>query len=77
MNNEQDTTAFPVSVILPRKRLRRREAPGKEFDEATGACLGLCQSGRPCPYAGCSLSAAAFRGGPRGAQLELEFGVRH
>lgn len=77
MFNQQDSTAFPVSVVLARRHPRRREAPGKDFDEATGACLGLCHCGEPCPFAGCRLSAAVFKNGQRGTQLQLDLGVHH
>lgn len=74
MNMNQDETVFPVSTILP--RTRRRLAPGSDFDECAGACLGLCQYG-PCPLGGCRLESAAFAGGPRGPQLKFDFEARH
>lgn len=77
MNTNQDETVFPVSTILARLPRRRRLAPGKDFDECAGACLGLCNYGDPCPLGGCRLEAAAFAGSPRGPQLELDFGTRH
>lgn len=76
MNTDQDETVFPVSTILARMRPPRRLAPGREFDECAGACLGLCQYG-PCPLGGCRLESAAFAGGPRGPQLEFDFKTRH
>ena len=75
MNTNQDETVFPVSTILP--HTHSRLAPGSDFDECAGACLGLCHSGGPCPFGGCRLESAAFAGGPRGPQLKFDFETRH
>ena len=71
---QQDTTIFPTSLIRFRGK-RGKYAPGQE--ESASACCGVCREGRPCPFDGCRLDSSAFAGGPRGQQLEFDFGTQH